>query len=562
MAFDDNVVICWIGNMQASLKRERQKKKELNLLELNLDWRLAMQRLIKDVRDDFWPDPLGFKDLLGSPDATVLRLEPILAAYRPHRGVSYAVPKANFTIRDSIYITPLDRLVYQALVDKLIPIADPLLSSNVFSHRLRGPQTKWIFRSGVQQWKRFFDAVKLALVERRGAFLVTTDVTQYFEAIRFKALRKQLENVLSQAGRIDLQSSVDALLSCLHEWSPYDGYGLVQNVDASSFLGNMLLDCVDRLMAKDGYVMFRYMDDIRIVVDSEAHARKALVRLCSHLRALGLGLNAAKTEVLGPDSPRLLTHLHEEDPDITMIEDAVGKRTRESAQDIVQILFQKTIRLIDERKVDERVFRFCLNRIASLRAYRNLELPNGEEITDVVLRLLVVRPVETDTFCRYLEVAPLNERHMAEIRRLLVSEPLFVYNWQSFHLWRLVSQRGLQCPELTSKAHRLLTCEPLSPETAGAALYLGARGDYADRQAIAGILSSVDRGLVGRCYQVAIQQLHKGERTKIYSDIAEGDWEAAVLTDYVGALHEPVYVDNPPKVEIEDLPDAMPSVYA
>lgn len=63
-------------------------------------------------------------------------------------------------------------------------------------------------------------------------------------------------------------------------------------------------------------------------------------------------------------------------------------------------------------------------------------------------------------------------------------------------------------------------------------------------------------------YQVAIQQLHKGERAKIYSELAEGAWEAAVLTDYVGALHEPVLVDNPPKVEIEDLSDEMPSVYA
>lgn len=79
--------------------------KDLNLLELGLDWKLAVQRLAKDMRDDFWPDPLTFKDLLGSGESAPARLESLLKTYKPRRGASYHIPKANFTIRDSIHIS-------------------------------------------------------------------------------------------------------------------------------------------------------------------------------------------------------------------------------------------------------------------------------------------------------------------------------------------------------------------------------------------------------------------------------------------------------------------------
>ena len=105
----------------------------INLLELDLNWKLAMQRLSKDLRDDFWPDPIRLRDVLGSPKQILKRFEPILKEYRPRRGQSYGIPKANLTVRDSIQISGLDRLVYQALIDKLIPQIDPKLSSTVFS---------------------------------------------------------------------------------------------------------------------------------------------------------------------------------------------------------------------------------------------------------------------------------------------------------------------------------------------------------------------------------------------------------------------------------------------
>jgi hypothetical protein len=535
---------------------------DFNLLDLGLNWKLALQRVAKDMRDDFWPDPIGFKDLLGSSDAAVGRLEPFLKHYEPHRGASYHIPKANFTIRDSIYISAVDRLVYQALIDRLIIHLDPLLSPGVFSHRLRAPDAKWIFHSGVEQWKKFLNAVKLELHARPSAWLVITDLSQYFETVRFRFLKRQLEEMLGKRLTPDLQGCIDALMRCLSAWSPYEGYGLPQNIEASSFLGNVLLDRCDKLMERDGFPTIRYMDDIRIVVPSEADARNALIRLVCCLRDVGLGLNSAKTDVLSPDSDKIQRHLLVEDPDVNEVERAIATKDRSQVQGIVSLLFGKAESLLDGGKVGERIFRFCLNRIATLRAYGNLDLPDGFSLTTGVLGLLTNRPAETDTFCRYLEVAPLNDEHRAEIERLLVSEPLCVYEWQNFQLWRLASQRRIMSVKLLQKAHAAISKDYASPGTAAAALYLGSCGDYADRQALEKKLGAVAPGLVKRCFLIAIQGLNKSERNAAYERFARNDFQTEILSGHLQGLHEPIYVDNPARVSIEDLPDVMPSVYA
>src|SRR5690606_37498641 len=79
-------------------------------------------------------------------------------------------------------------------------------------------------------------------------------------------------------------------------------HGLPQNRDASAFLSNILLSCVDSEMTKKGYDYYRYVDDIRIIANSELHARRALQDLIRQLRTVGLNINANKTEILAPDA--------------------------------------------------------------------------------------------------------------------------------------------------------------------------------------------------------------------------------------------------------------------
>jgi Reverse transcriptase (RNA-dependent DNA polymerase) len=259
---------------------------------------------------------------------------------------------------------------------------------------------------GVEQWKKFLEAATLELTARPQSWLVVTDLSQYFETIRFRFLRRQLEEMLGDKLTPDLQACIDALMSCLSAWSPYEGYGLPQNMEASSFLGNVLLDRCDKLMERDGFPTIRYMDDIRIVVPSEADARNALIRLVCCLRDVGLGLNPAKTEVLRPDSEEMRRHQLVEDPEVTEIERAIATKDRSR------------------------------------------------------------------------------------------------------------------------------------------------------------VLSVVAPGLVKRCFLIAIQGLNRSERNAAYERFAHNDIQTGILASHLQGLHEPIYVDNPPGVSIEDLPDCMPSIYA
>lgn len=571
---------------------------EYDLTTLDLDWKLAGQRLRKDSRDDFWPDPIALADIVVEVDTGDGRVMTQLKSYRPRKALAYPVPKANLTTRDSIILRPVDRLVYQALVDRIIPEVDPNLATSVFSHRLRSPKDKWIFRPGVAQWQAFTDAVRQRLTEQPGSYLVATDVAQYFEAIRLKSLRMQMENVLGvQYER--LRSVVEVLFACLNGWCPYDGYGLVQNTDPSSFLGNIHLDYVDKAMARDGFPILRYMDDIRIVVQTERDARCALLALVGHLRELGLGLNSAKTSIVGPSDPAYAEHVLVDDPDVAQIETAIAKGTHHSVQSIVPTVFRRAEEMLLGSKVGERVFRFLLNRINSLRLFRELDMPDAHELTDGVLKTLVNRPAETDTFCRYLETAPLNATHLVEIERLLTAEPLCIYEWQNYLLWRVVIQRSIRSEGLVRRAHALLNSQLYGPEAAAAALYLGATGDYTDRKAAKAALRRAPFGLVRRHLQIAVQELHKSERVVLSKELAQEDPSTVALTDYLSGLAvaryveppqqagskvlrsdddeapdvmlleaymdglaQPVYVEQPAPVSLEDLVDAMPSVYA
>jgi hypothetical protein len=535
---------------------------QIDLTALDLDWKLACQRVAMDARDDFWPDPLSLVDTLGKAETVASRHATRLKSYHPRKAASYPLPKANFTVRDSIYLRPIDRLVYQALVDKLAPIVDSQLLSTVYSHRLRSADAKWMFHSGVTQWKRFFDAVKGTIVARPGSYLVVTDVAQYFEAIRFRPLKFQLEKLSASRSSANVTPIIDALITCLNGWTPYDSYGLVQNTDPSSFLGNALMDKVDKAMFNEGYTMFRYMDDLRIVVPNEAAARKALLRLVLHLREIGLGLNSAKTFVIGPQDLLMNEHVVDDDPEIALIEKAIASKDAVAIQGAAEMVFRRAETLLAQGLTSERVFRFCLNRINSLRLYKNLTLPDSNGLTSTVLQLLVRRPAETDSFCRYLETAPFTAEHIIEFERLLSAEPLCVYVWQNFLLWRVLTQRKVHSDVLKNRAHALISADMSSPEAGAAALFLGATGSYADRDALKSAIRRAPLGLVSRCVQVALQELLKAERTPLYNELSERDDDAATLAEYINSMSEPRYVDAPAPVSIEDLADAMPSVYA
>ncbi len=119
---------------------------------------------------------------------------------------------------------------------------------------------------------------------------------------------------------------VNALTNMLRKWSEerIKDYSLPQGPPASSFLGDIYLDHVDRKMDKyEGY--FRYMDDIKIFCKTELDAKKALKDLIIALRELKLNINAKKTDILiGEDIANKLFDPHHQL--MKIIEDIISKK--------------------------------------------------------------------------------------------------------------------------------------------------------------------------------------------------------------------------------------------
>jgi hypothetical protein len=530
----------------------------LNLRPLALDWTLALHRFAKDIRDDFFPDALGYADLLDDRARTIEAIEEISAAYTPNETARLHIPKANFTLRDCINLHPIDRVVYQALIDKLITLIDPKLTQAAFSHRLRAPTDKWMFRNSIEQWRAFEVALREGLTAARESWVVVTDLSQYYENINFHKLIRHLEMLLGDDGDSSHRACIDTLSACLQMWSPYTHDGLPQNIDASSFLGNLFLDLVDKVMLRSGYQYFRYMDDMRIVVSSEAEARKALIKLISTLREIGLGVNAGKTRILGPDSDEVAAILKGDDPDVELIEESTRSKDPAKIEAIVPLLFEKAKSLLAAGSTGEREFRFCVNRITALRRYRDLTLPEEAGLTEALIELLRHRPVDTDTLVRYLSSAQINVPHKQQIEELLIAEPLCVYPWQNYHLWILAVQQGINSERLLTFAHRVLRNRPSGPEVDGAVLFIGRFGNYADREALRSALWDDQRITRRRSQYIAVQELHPGERVPFYRQNAFGDRSLRMLATYLNQRPAPSYVPEPPPIQIEDLYDHVP----
>jgi len=74
--------------------------------------------------------------------------------------------------------------------------------------------------------------------------------------------------------------------------------GTPQGAVISPLLANLYLNPLDHLMAKAGREMVRYADDFVVCVLTEAEAKAALAEIAAWVKAAGLTLHPAKTQIV------------------------------------------------------------------------------------------------------------------------------------------------------------------------------------------------------------------------------------------------------------------------
>ncbi|MCC5849709.1 MAG: RNA-directed DNA polymerase [Verrucomicrobia bacterium] len=490
-----------------------------------LDMGMVVRQLKQDLRDDWYPDPLNYEDLL-TPDISGGILE---SSFENHHGqfvpeerLELNIPKRGFVLRYSLEMSPKDRLYYQALVGYLVPYYDPLLPNQILNHRhaIGGNRAgRYLFKQPIEQWGHFQGYVREEAKAR--PVVLITDVQNYYENISVEKILKVLESNVSQvkadgAEKARIRRIIEELNRCLANWCYTPAYGLPQNRDASSFLANLVMLPVDQAMLKRGYGYFRYMDDIRITTGSRYEARAALQDLTMELRKLGLNVNGQKTKIWEPKDDGYHEALGKNTPLLAQIDSMWRSKSLPVIRRSFKPLQTLAQQLIQNGETQERAFRFCMKRFENLALCPELGVPKAffDPLADLCIRQLDAQPFSSDQIVRFLKAVPTSNEQMKLVASLLADEKRAVYDWQKYLLWQLLVHKKYHDPNMLLTAKMRMESTTQEADRAGAVHYLGAMGDQSDRQGIAKMFKNFNNHLVQRNALIAIHEVKYSEGIK------------------------------------------------
>ena len=287
------------------LERKRQLKQLFTRRRLVQLWRDLVKDQMRrfDITDlhDYYDFNFAIE---ARSDAIVERV--VTGQYRAEVPLVYRIEKKLGVCRHMMIPTPSDALVFQLLTDALysrVIKAQP--SKSVFYARDRhvlalphehdeAASYPWFIL-----WPKFQREIWNFTKAKR--FLVTTDLTNYFDNIGLRELRHVISAIVrTHEVYLDLMFSLIEDLSWTPDYLPPSGKGLPTiHIEAPRLLAHALLFEVDYLLRKrtdDNFV--RWMDDINFGVNDRAAANLILGEVNEVLKSRGLALNLGKTDVM------------------------------------------------------------------------------------------------------------------------------------------------------------------------------------------------------------------------------------------------------------------------
>lgn len=453
---------------------------------------LVLRHLRQDMRDDWYYDCLQYEDLFSDPGEAkriiISLLQEWNGVYCGTRSVIRNIPKKGYGERYGLETDFFDRFIYQAICSFLIPYYDKLLSHRVLSYRYdpRPQNPKYLFKPKISRWFTF-EGVTLTFV-RSEKYLLVTDLSNFFENISRAQVIAELERLIPEIQatgpkKLQIRNAISTLDKLLEQWTFSGSHGLPQNRDASTFLSNVLLACVDRAMAKKGYDYYRYVDDIRIIADTELQARRALQDLIRQLRTVGLNINASKTEILAPASSKdeLALYFPSQDSTTTAINQMWQSRSRRVVTRSVTYIFNILTACITSGDTQSRQFRFAVNRIAQIveSGLFDVSDPLSTTLLDTLSGTLSDHAVSTDQYCRLIAILDRDGRCLPELEAFLLAEEGAIHDWQNYNIWLLLAVRKYGSAALVGLADRKLEEDMRSGEAAAILIWLRCVGETA-----------------------------------------------------------------------------------